>query len=208
MDLTKSQQLVVVQKKELAEIFGFETRNKYEIFDEHQQLIGFAAEQQKGLLGFLFRQLLGHWRTFEIHFFDSNRKEVLISKHPFKFFFQEFHVYNNSGQLLGYAKQRFGILTKKFDVYNERNELLFNMRSGLLSFWTFPIVSPQGIERAVIQKKWAGLLTEMFLDADKFLVSFKDAKLNQNEKSLVLALSVFTDLQYFESKGDSGGLWD
>ena len=55
----------------------------------------------------------------------------------------------------------------------------------------------------MIQKKWSGLLKEVFLDADNFSVQFKDSTLSQNERSLVLAMSVFTDLQYFERKASS-----
>lgn len=203
MDLTQANQIIVQQRRELVEFLGFETRNKYEIFDEQKKLIGFCAEQQKGFLGFIFRQFLGHWRTFELHFFDSNRREVMISKHPFKFFFQQFHVFDSSGNKIGWADQRFGIFTKKYDVYNAHNQLIFEMRSGFFSFWTFPLKSPQGHERALIKKKWSGVLKELFLDADNFVVTYNDPTLSQHERMLVLALSVFTDLQYFEKKANS-----
>ena len=146
--------------------------------------------------------MLGHWRRFELHFFDINRKEVLFTKHPFRFFFQEFHVFAADQKQIGLAKQRFGIFTKKFDVYDQNSELVFTMRSGFFSFWTFPLKDKNGNERALIQKKWSGLLKEMFLDADNFVVSFKDSSLTQNERLLVLAMGVFTDLQYFERKAD------
>ena len=65
--------LIVRQRAELAELLGFETRNKYSIEGEQGQALAFAAEQQKGTLGFLLRQFLGHWRSFEIQFFDPLR---------------------------------------------------------------------------------------------------------------------------------------
>lgn len=202
MNLLQSNQLIVVQKRELAELFGFETRNKYEIYNESKQLVGYCAEQQKGLLGFFLRQLLGHWRSFDLHFYDTNRKEVLYAKHPFRFIFQELHVFNSDHKLIGFAKQRFGILTKKFDVFNDNSQRIFLMRSGFFRFWTFPLKDVNGTERALIQKKWSGMLKEIFFDADNFVVTFKDPTLTQNERLLILALSVFTDLQYFERKAD------
>ena len=51
--------------------------NKYAILDENENKIGFAAEQQKGIFAFLLRQFLGHWRSFEIHFYDEEKKEFL-----------------------------------------------------------------------------------------------------------------------------------
>jgi hypothetical protein len=58
----------VVQRKELAELFGFETRSKYAI-EADCVPFAFAAEQGKGDRAFLARMFHGHYRTFEIHFF-------------------------------------------------------------------------------------------------------------------------------------------
>ena len=204
MNLLQTQNVIVYQRAEFAELFGFETRNKYEIFNDQKIRIGFCAEQQKGLLGFLFRQFLGHWRSFEVHFFNEQRQEVFRSVHPFRFFFQEFEVIDSTNNMsLGRIQQRFGIVRKKFDVHGVGGQLLFEMRSGFFQFWTFPFFSVNGIERAVVKKKWSGLLKEMFLDADNFIIEYEDPKLTQSERLLILAASVFTDLQYFERKAES-----
>jgi uncharacterized protein YxjI len=200
VQLLQYSKLIIRQRRELAEIFGFETRNKYEICDEHGQIVGYCAEQNKGFLGFLFRQILGHWRSFEIHFFDHNRNEFLKTHHPFRFIFQEFTVMDAQNNPLGRVHQRFGILTKKYDVQDTNGRLIFSMRSGLLSFWTFPFMSIAGVERAVVQKKWSGFFKELFLDADNFLITYNDSTLTEKERQLILAASVFTDLQYFERK--------
>lgn len=201
MKLSDHSQIFVQQKRELAELVGFETRNKYEIFDQQKTLIGFCAEQQKGLFGMLLRQLLGHWRSFELYFFDANRQQIMVSRHPFRFIFQEFEIVNNQGVVLGHVKQRFGIFKKKFDVYNPQGEVIFEMRSGFFNFWTFPFFDRQGQMAALIQKKWSGLLKELFMDADNFTVEFRSSSLTENDRLIMLACSVFTDLQYFENKG-------
>lgn len=198
--LTQHNQLIVRQRRELAELFGFETRNKYEICDSKNNVLGFCAEQNKGFLGFLSRQFLGHWRSFEIHFYDLNRVEFLKTHHPFRFIFQEFTVMDGKNNPIGRVHQRFGILTKKYDVQDATGRLIFTMRSGLLSFWTFPFLNSAGFERAVVQKKWSGFFKELFLDADNFLITYKDLTLTEIERQLILAASVFTDLQYFERK--------
>lgn len=194
-------QLIIQQRKELVELFGFETRNKYEICDDNKNIIGFCAEQNKGIIGFLMRQFLGHWRSFEIHFFDANKIEFMKTIHPFRFLFQEFTILDSQNNKIGRLQQRFGIFTKKFDVLDASDNLIFKMRSGFFSFWTFPIDSVDGSEKAVIKKKWSGLLKELFLDADNFLVDYKDYAMNENHKKIILAASVFVDLQYFERKG-------
>lgn len=198
--LSQHNQLIIKQRREFVEIIGFETRNKYEICDEKNNILGFCAEQNKGFLGFLFRQFLGHWRSFELHFFDHQRNEFLKTHHPFRFIFQEFTVMDAQNNSIGRVHQRFGILTKKFDVQDTNGQLIFTMRSGLLSFWTFPFKNLMGVERAVVQKKWSGFFKELFLDADNFLITYKDPTLSEKERQLILAASVFTDMQYFERK--------
>lgn len=201
--LQKQNQIIVRQRRELVELLGFETRNKYEICDENGNVIGFCAEQQKGLLGIVMRQFLGHWRTFDLHFFDNERREVLIVKHPFRFFFQRLEIYTPAGGYLGALQQRFAILRKKFDVENAQGQVVMHMDSGLFQFWTYPF-RKGSMEVAVIRKKWSGALKEIFTDADNFQISFGHSNLNEVERILILAAGVFIDLQYFEAKGSGG----
>ncbi|UYL08038.1 phospholipid scramblase family protein [Bdellovibrio sp. SKB1291214] len=199
--LKDQNQLFIRQRKELAELIGFETRNKYEIRNQKGEVVGFCAEQQKGFLGLLVRQFLGHWRSFELHFFNNERQQVFTVKHPFRLFFQRLEVHASGGQYIGALQQRFGIVKKKFDIENAQGRVIMNMQSGFLQFWTFPILK-NNREAAVIRKKWSGLLKEAFLDADNFQLEFGQTELDENEKSLILASAIFIDLQYFERKAD------
>lgn len=204
MNLKTTNKVFIRQRKELAEFFGFETRNKYEILDENKLPIGFCAEQNKGILGFLFRQLLGHWRSFELHFFNLQRQEEFKTHHPFRFFFQEFTVTDIHGKYIGRVFQRFGVLTKKFDISDVTGRTIYEMRSGFFRIWSFPIKDIHtGQRKAFIQKKWSGLLQEVFLDSDRFVIDFEDQNIPKDHRSLILAAAIFTDLQYFERKAKS-----
>ncbi len=188
----------VRQRRELAELLGFETRNKYEIHDSQGNTLGYAAEKRFGWLDFFVRQWFGHWRRFEIQIFDSNRNLQIVARHPFRWFFQRIDVATADGKSIGFLQQRFGLLTKKFDFYGYRGELLFEMRSGFFRIWSFPIFN-QGRKVGMISKKWAGLLQEAFLDADTFRVEV-DATTQHDHKLLILTGALFVDLLYFENK--------
>jgi uncharacterized protein YxjI len=191
--------LLIQQRHELAELIGFETRNKYEIRTESNNVLGFAAESQKGVLGFLFRQFLGHWRRFEVQIFDNQRQLVFVIKHPFRFIFQRIDVHSPTGQLVGSLQQRFAIFSKKFDVTGPRDELLFKMHSPLWRLWTFKFFR-KDIEYARVEKKWAGILSEAFTDKDLFRVNFANPSLTPDEKALLMCAAIFIDLNYFEHK--------
>jgi hypothetical protein len=194
----QSNEIMIVQKRELAELFGLETRNKYSI-EVNGAPFAFAAEQGKGGLAFLARMFVGHWRSFEIHFFDNARQLVLRAVHPFRFFFQRLEVSAADGRPLGAIQQRWGILYKKFDVVDPGGRVLLTVSSPLWRPWTFAF-ERDGQELARVEKKWSSMLQEVFTDADRFRVMFQSHQLGLDERSLVLAAGIFIDLQYFEQK--------
>lgn len=194
----QSSELMIVQRRELAELFGFETRNKYSIEVNGAQF-AFAAEQGKGGLAFFARMFMGHWRTFEIHFFDNARNLVLRAVHPFRFFFQRLEVFTADGRQLGAIQQRWAFFSKKFDVTDPSGRLLLSVSSPFWRLWTFAF-ERDGQELARVEKKWGGMLREAFTDADRFRVAFESPALSLDERSLVLAAGIFIDLQYFEQK--------
>ncbi len=193
--------IIIRQRYELAEHFGFETRNKYVIESEEGQSLGFAAEQQKGFLGFFMRQFLGHWRTFEMFVFDNNRQVVLRAVHPFRFYFQKLEVYASNGQALGAIERRFAILSKKFSVLGARGETLMEVSSPIWRIWTFPFTK-QGRVVAQVEKKWSGLLLEGMTDKDRFRVAFTDPALSEVDRALLVTAGIYIDMLYFERKAN------
>jgi len=204
MDFKSHQTFVIRQRFEIAELIGFETRNKYEILSEQGESLLFAAEQHKGILGFLFRQMLGHWRTFEIQFFNTQRQPVFSARHPFRFFFQRLEVSDSQGKFLGAIQQRFSFFRKCFDFEDAQGNVYMRTRSAFWKFWTFPVVSNAGQEVAIISKKWSGILNEMFTDRDHFMVKCENPSLTDTDRKLLLSAALFVDLQYFEQKARSG----
>lgn len=202
MQLSNRQNVWIVQRKELAELFGFETRNKYVILSEDQQPIGYAAEQGKGLLGLLMRYIFGHWRRFEIQIFDNDRQLIMRAVHPFRWIFQRLEVVDAQGKFLGAVQQRFSILTKSFDVTGAQGQLLFEVRSPIWKIWTFPF-DRQGVTAANVLKRWGGLIKEAFTDADRFLINYALPSMPEDERRLVLAAGLFIDLQFFERKANN-----
>jgi len=191
-------EIQVVQKKELVELIGIETRNKYSI-EADGVPFAFAAEQGTGGLAFLARMLLGHWRPFEIHFFDAARTLALRAVHPFRFLFQRLEVSDSTGRPVGNIQQRFAFFSKRFDVLDSSGRVLFSVSSPIWRPWTFSL-DRYGQEVARIEKKWSGVLKEAFTDADRFRILFLAPDLGVDERTLILAGAIFVDLMYFERK--------
>jgi uncharacterized protein YxjI len=187
------------QIHEIAEWIGFETRNKYSVTDQNGHPIGYAAEQQKGLWGFLLRQYLGHWRRFDVYVFNSKREKALKLTHPFRWFFQRLEVYDAKNEMIGAIQQRFAFFHKSFDVEDPRGKIRYEVRSPIWKIWTFTF-SKHGREVAEVQKRWSGLISEMFTDKDNFVLSLHGENLDSEDRLLILSAALFVDLQYFERK--------
>jgi len=197
------EQLFVQQVFEPFEHLGYETRNKYRISDNSNKEIFFVAEQQKGFLGFLFRQWLGHARrSFHLNFFNPNREVVYQAKHPFRFFFQELEVYDSKGKAIGGMKQKFAILRRRFHIIDRNGNTLMEVRTRMrliLPVWHFPFIK-NNQQVATVDKKFFGLLTELMTDKDNFMVTMQNEKISETERILILASAIFIDIRYFETK--------
>ena len=200
-EIVKQRALVVEQRQELAELLGIETRNKYVVTGANGLMLAYVAEQQKGVSGFLLRQFLGHWRTFDVSFYEPNRDPALVAHHPFRWFFQRLEVSTADGRPIGALQQRFALLSKRFDVEDASGTVRITVSSPLWKIWTFPFMKGSK-PVAVVAKKWSGLLNESFTDKDRFRVEYQDPMMTVDERLLVLAAAVFIDLQYFENKAD------
>lgn len=197
-DITQHTSIIIRQRKELAELFGFETRNKYEILDSRGNLLFYCAEMQKGIAGFLLRQFFGHWRSFELHFFNPQKQITWIAKHPFRFIFQRLDITSQADGPMGNVEWKWGLLRKRFALHDLQTNKHMAIESGFFSFWTFPIFY-EGREIGKIQKKWSGALKEIFTDADNFLVEFS-SDLTDRERKIILSAAILVDLNYFEKK--------
>lgn len=206
--LLASKKLHVQQVLEGFEILlGYETRNKYRIFDENMVPIAFAAEASQGLAAALMRGLLKHWRSFEIEIFDQNRQLMYRAKFPFRWFFKTLYLESNSGGLMGHLQQRFAIFYKKFDVYDATGRIIAEIKSPIFKMWTFEF-RKNDRKIGTIQKKWSGAMSEIFTDKDNFIVSYAQPDLELETKALMMATCLMVDIVYFENNQGTGSILD
>lgn len=203
--LTSHHELVVVQKIELAEaLIDYESRNKYTVYSSNRTPVAYAAEQGKGFMAILMRALMKHWRTFEIHIFTPDRRQVARATHPFRWFpFNECLLVSDAqGNQIGAIQRRFAFFSKRFDILDASGNVLLSVSSPLWKPWTFEFMS-NNQRHAVVEKKWSGMLKEMFTDADTFRLGFDNPNLGDDARWLLVAAALFIDLQYFENNSGS-----
>lgn len=201
-EISEAKLLHVQQVFEAFELLGFETRNKYKILNDRNELIAYAAEQKSGMSGAILRHFLGHWRKFDVVIFDADRDAHYKLHFPFRWFFKTLYISDANGRRVGHLQERFAIFRKKFDAFDASNQLVANINSSFFRFWTFEFF--RGNRKVcTIKKKWSGALGEFFTDKDNFAVSYADPNLTLDNKVLMLATSVMVDIIYFENNKGS-----
>jgi uncharacterized protein YxjI len=189
--------ILVRQAKEWGEILtGFETRNRYHLFDEEGNQIGYAAEEGGGLGTVLLRNFLGRCRACTIHLYDRERQKVGRGVKPFRFYFHRMEVHTGDRKI-GAIQRKFSILNRDFAVEGPDGRQLLLIRSPLFRIWTFKLLK-DGEEVGRISKKWSGLLKEAFTDADNFGVEFAHPDLPEEVKQLLLVAVFLVDFVCFE----------
>jgi Zn-finger nucleic acid-binding protein len=198
--LASAEALLVRQRFEGWELFtNFETRNKYEILDQSGRTVAYAAEQNKGFLGFLGRNILGQFRRIEIFVFDADRQLIARAILPFRLLFRRMDVVDAAGRNIGTLQRRFALAATYYSVHDARGTQIMEMKRPWFRFWKFTF-SVWGRELALVEKKWSGALRELFTNEDFFKVTFSPELTDTSNRMLVLLGALIVDLVHFEQK--------
>ncbi|MEM7232149.1 MAG: phospholipid scramblase-related protein [Planctomycetota bacterium] len=198
------ERILVKQAKEWGEILlGFEARNRFELFDDDGDPIGFAAEEGGGFGAAIMRNIFGRCRKATYHVYDVEGEEVGRGEKPWSWFFHRMELFEFD-EKIGAIQRRWGWFNRLFTVEDAEGNELLTIKSPFFRIWTFKLLLGDK-EVGRVSKKWGGLLKEAFSDADTFGVEFGHDDLPHEVKKL-LVLSVFLiDLCHFENNNSRGG---
>ncbi|QKX61148.1 uncharacterized protein TRUGW13939_08295 [Talaromyces rugulosus] len=93
--LLANSSLVVLKDIDMINVLaGFEQSTRYVIMDANGNHVGYMAEQETGVGGMLSRPWTRSHRSFTMHVFDRDQKEVLRFQRPFSWFNGHIRVYD------------------------------------------------------------------------------------------------------------------
>ena len=204
--LTASRRLVVEQHvRHWWEILvNWEQRNSYDISGSGAGLLGHMVEQGSGIASVLARVFLGSHRPLEVLVFNATDQVLLEIERPFYFLNSSLVVRTPAGETLGRVDSRLSLLHKAYDLRDESGRVFATIRSARWRPWTFPIADASGEQRAVISKKWAGLMKEYYTDADEFGLDLGDYGWTLPQRAVIVAAMISIDYDYFENNQGSG----
>ena len=193
--------LTVQQQVEMLQVFtGLETKNRYKILDPKGHEILYAYEES----GFLGRQFLGGHRPLTIKIINDSGNPMLIARRKFFWFFSHLELLSPEGSLLGRMEHRFKLIGRRFELL-DHGDLVGTIDGPLFrpnTFW----LRQDGVDLAVITKRWSGLSREAFTAADTFDVEFMAPSLSESMRWLALGVAFAIDLDFFEDRGRRSGI--
>ncbi len=197
--LLEGHRLTVRQALQWPEILvGWETRKCYEVADPTGHPMVYAGESGEGLVSSLARNFWP-FRKLRLELMTLDGLLTLALNRPWSFFFARFDVEAWDGRPLGRICQRLRIFGKALDLMTPAGNLLATARSSLFHPWTFHF-QQQGIELAIVRKRWSNFWQETMTDADNYeielLPALRDGKLRQ----MILAAALAIDLTWFEDR--------
>lgn len=200
---TKSQRLSVRQRKNWLEIItSFDARNKYVVYDEAGAPILNVEEQGSGFGSLMKRLFLQSLRPFTSKVDDlTTGAHVLTLRRPFRFIFHRLEVRDSNDNLLGAIQRKWTWFRRRYILEGPDGNEVATLFGPFFRPWTFKILLPgQQMEAGLIQKKWSGLLKEMFSEADNFWVAFEAVR-DPQLRALLFSATVLIDIVHFERKG-------
>ncbi len=196
--------LRIRQVKEWGEILtGFETRNRYQVLDERDQVVLFAGEVESGALQLIARLFLKAKRPFTMELRTHDNRLALTLKRPWRWLFSRMEVLGAAGQHLGSIQQRFKLFGRLYDVLSPTGELWARLEGPLFQPWTFWVRRAGGAAGSPvgrIVKRWSGLGKELFTAADNFGVELQPELRGEGLRTLVLAATFLIDFVHFERR--------
>lgn len=186
--LLRASTLVVEQRRKF-----FEMRNQYRIFDETGAQIGAMEQEKQSALAFLARlgSDLDAALPVTLNVLDSTGAQVLVFHKPW--FSMTLHVSRPEGMRLGTISKRIRLGKARFNLTDTSGAEIGEVRAENWRARDFAIFDVDDAEVARVSKKWRGLATEVFTDADTYVVNLKP-EVSDPLRSLALAASLAIDL--------------
>jgi uncharacterized protein YxjI len=199
-DLLERNVLVIDQKPKLIEV-----TNQYRILDEAGNDIGFIQEEGQSTAKKIFRFLsdVDQFLTHRLAVYEREGTKVLEMTRPAKILKSRLQIADDQGRPAGQIVQENVVGKKRFRLEGADGQLLGSINAENWRSWDFSIQDPDGNEVGRITKNWAGILTEAFTTADRYLLNISGS-VSPELRLLMVASAAGVDTAL--KQDDSGGV--
>ena len=182
----------------------FRFTNAYKIYDASGSHIGWVEQQSISGGAKAARLLLGSkvkgMQAFRLNIMDLEGKTLVSVAREGAGSgmsgIRTISLSDGAGQSLGALKFARGSWTPKLDIFNRNGEVVGHI-AGDWKGWNFTITDACGTTVGAVNKKWAGLMTEVFTTKDKYRVSIS-SQASGLYRTAIVAAAITLDMVFHE----------
>lgn len=170
-----------------------ELRNQYTLTGDDGQEIGKVEQAKQSPFAFILRLVssLDVALPVTLHVTTTDgREELKLHKPWFRF---AVNATDGEGQALGTIKKKVKLGKAVFSLEGPSGDEIGTLKAENWRARDFRLEDTSGTEVARVTKKWRGLLTEAFSDADSYAVTFED-RTDIATRKLALGAALAVDL--------------
>ena len=154
----------------------FKAASNYDILDPATGLVLLECreEDMSRLVRILRFTDLKRTTPFKIVVMTPDGKTVLRITRGIPIVASVVHVLDDAGIPVGSFRQKAFSVSGAFDVLDAQGNQACRLKGGRAG-WTFSFATPDGVELARVNRKWAGLGKELFTGANDYMLEIDEA---------------------------------
>lgn len=182
---------------EKVKVLKFE--NGYRIFNEKGDETGSVS--QKMTTGQKINQVMLNKGVvpFHLEIKDDNDELLATIKRGWTLLISTITIEDAQGKKIGSIKQKFKLFKPTFKIYDSSEKLLATIK-GDWKAWKFVVNNASDKQIGTINKKWTGLMKEIFTTADKYHVNIEHQFESEESKIAVISSAITIDMVLKNSK--------
>lgn len=177
----------------------FKFSNAYKLYNNEGIQIGNIVQKVSGFHKLLRLVINKQMMPFMLEIKDMNDNVQVTIQRGWTFWMSKISITDQNGTLLGKVSQKFKMFKPSFAITDATDNNIAKI-TGDWKAWNFSIEDAAGNSIGSINKKWAGVMKEMFTTADKYRVSIEPGVAEDFKKVAILASAITIDMVLKESK--------
>ncbi|KAI9296376.1 Scramblase-domain-containing protein [Neoconidiobolus thromboides FSU 785] len=199
--------LTIVRQLEMLNVFmflysilqGFEQNNKYVIYDEVGQTVGYLVEESS-FWTTIMRQVLRTHRPFKAYILDPQGNVILKTYRPFWFINSRIFISTKEDEVIGEVQKEWHLWRRKYALFIGYKQFAY-IDAPFLS-WDFELKDKDNDLLAFISRSFSGFAREIFTDTGHYSLVMDSLpqtkrKLSLDERAVALATAITLDFDYF-----------
>ena len=173
--------------------------NAYKVYDLQGQQIG-NIQQSVPFFHKLLRLFISKGVfPFTLHIQDMQGTIIATIRRGWTFWLSKISILDGQGSEIGGIKHKFKLFKPLFHITDAQGAVIAQIK-GDWKAWNFSIVDSAERELGQINKKWNGVMKEVFTTADKYMVSIGKECPEDLNKIAIVAGTITIDMILKESK--------